>query len=302
MGIAVTLGLMIYGPVNAKDPSGPVAIGDDGVARPGTTYIEDVQPAWKVRLVALHGEMRAGTMSQAEADEYNAIVNAEAMDPASQIADATASTSGSITTMAAASVSHSVSQTQRPQARNNWCGPASAQSVVVAWRDEKFYPTASKRDGSSLSQTALSGPNYTNAGTSGGTDWVDGDMKRAINSWLFYPYEYYFQYSPTSVAALEDHVTTDLDIDWMMASDTIEIANNTSLHFNHHPLNIDIFHWTTIYGYSTSGTTFSLQDPGANTTVLSSAWDNVLPYFTMSSTKTYNLMMKNGRASRGIVW
>lgn len=88
----------------------------------------------------------------------------------------------------------------------------------------------------------------------------------------------------------------------MIASDTIERANNASLHFNSHPLSRDIFHWTTIYGYSTSGTTFWFQDPGANSPALGSDWDNVAPYFSMTSTKTYNLMKNNGIAARGIVW
>jgi hypothetical protein len=205
--------------------------------------------------------------------------------------------------MTADSVSHYVTQTQHPQLRANWCGPAAAQSVVLAWHYEKFWETTSAKDGQALSQSALSGSSYTNAGTSGGTDWVDNDMKRAINNWLFYPYAYYVQYSPSSVATLEDHVTTDLDIDWMMASDMIERANNASLHYNNHPIGIDIFHWTSIYGYSNSGATFSYQDSSANTgSVLGSAWANVNPYFSMSSTKTYNLMKNNGIANRGIAW
>jgi hypothetical protein len=248
--------------------------------------------------------MWGGTMSQREANEYNALVDANAGDPNGQIANAMASSSGtSVTPMAAASVSHYTPQTQKPQLKNFWCGPAAAQSTVLAWQF-KGYPTTSKKDGQALSQLALSGSSYTNAGngTTGSTDWIDGDMKRAINNWLFYPNTNYIQYSPTSVTTLQDHVTIDIDINWMMPSDTIERANNTSLHFNNHPIAKDIYHWTTIYGYATSGSTFALQDPGANSSALGSDWDAVAPYFTMSSTKTYNLMMKNGIAARGIVW
>jgi hypothetical protein len=47
------------------------------------------------------------------------------------------------------------------------------------------YPTASSWDGKSLSQYNLSSATYTNAGSSGGTDWVDNDMTRALNRWIF---------------------------------------------------------------------------------------------------------------------
>jgi hypothetical protein len=301
---AAILTLALGSPAAAGNPNAPVPIGDDGVALTGTTYVEDTPLPWKTRLVALHREMRAGRMSQAEADEYNALVDANAVNPGGHIAKATASSSGaSATSMAAAAVAHYVTQTQRPQTKDFYCGPAAAQSVVLAWHAEKFYGTNSaKEPAKTLTQDNLGGPDYTNADSKGRTDFAKHDMSRAINNWLFYPYAYYVEYSPSSVTTLQDHVTTDLDIDWMMASDTIERANNASLHFNHHPLGRDIYHWTTIYGYSTSGTTFSLQDSGANSPALGSDWDAVLPYFSMSSTKTYNLMMKNGIASRGIAW
>ena len=82
----------------------------------------------------------------------------------------------------------------------------------------------------------------------------------------------------------------------MVASDMSEARGGA--HYNSHA-DLDIYHWTSIRGYATSGA--SLQDPAANSTALSSAWDQVQPYFSMSSTSTRSFMTHNG-ITRGIVW
>jgi hypothetical protein len=82
-----------------------------------------------------------------------------------------------------------------------------------------------------------------------------------------------------------------------IASDMSEVTGGS--HYNHHP-NLTIHHWTTIRGYSNSGATLDFQDSSANTTVLGAAWDSVAPYFSMSSTNTFNYMTQN--FTRGIAW
>jgi len=288
---AALLVLTIGVPANAAGP----LVGDDGVARSGT-YTADVVPAWKARLLVLHGMQQAGTMSAADAAEWNAIIDAQGIDPTSRFTDATASPSGSITPMANYT-SNDLTGTQKPQLRGNWCGPASAQSIVLAWHNEVSWPTSSALDGQSLSQAALATATYTNAGPAGGTDWVDHDMTRALNNWLYAGGSLYVQYTPTSVTLLQNHVALDIDIDYMMASDMSEVINGS--HYNYHPNQL-IYHWTTIRGYASSGATFHFQDPAANTTVLGTAWANVAPYFSMSSASTYSFMTHN--VTRGIAW
>jgi len=198
-----------------------------------------------------------------------------------------------------------LTQHQVPQNQTWNCGAAAAAQVVKSWYyDLGLLTTNSALDGHSLSQAWLGRAEYTNANASHTTDWNHNDMRRALNNWLFGedPY-FYAQREPTSVADLEDYVTYDLyPNEWMLAADTIERKNNSSLHYNHHPLDRDIYHWTTIRGYYNSGSGFAFEDPAANTTVLSSDWDDVAPYFNMTSTKTYNLMKNNGIDARGIVW
>ena len=93
-------------------------------------------------------------------------------------------------------------------------------------------------------------------------------------------------------------MTTDITLDWMIASDMYEKASGP--HYNHHPAHV-IAHWTTIYGYSASGDTFKFQDPAANSPALSASWDAVVPTFSMSSTSTFSFMTKQG-VTRGIAW
>lgn len=236
-------------------------------------------------------------MLAADAAEWNAIIDAHGLDPRAKLAAGMASASGSIAPMTA--VALDLPGTQVPQTKTYYCGPAAAQSIVLAWHNVNpvVYPTISSWDGTTtLSQAHLGTATYTNA-DSGSTDWVDHDMTRALNRWIFNGGATYVQYTPTSVIALQDHVTLDMSVSMEMASDMSEMINGN--HYNHHP-NLTIYHWTTIRGYSSSGATLDFQDSSANTTVLGSAWNNVAPYFSMSSTSTYNYMTLN--VTRGIVW
>ncbi len=248
-------------------------------------------------------------MSAGDAARFTAILQERGLDPKGSLRDGKMSVQGIVAPMAAA-VSKSLTVTQSPQSKSWWCGPASAGSVIHAWHNEKYWSTVSEYDGHSLSQTWLSGENYTRAGgpvwhdpdqmdwAHWATNWDNKDMTRAINRWLFGTFSYYVQWSPDTVANLESNVTLDIDIDWMIASDMYEKLNGS--HYNHHP-NQAIAHWTTIYGYAASGDTFRFQDPAANSPDLDGAWDAVNPTFSMSSTSTFSYMTKQGR-TRGIAW
>jgi hypothetical protein len=302
-GAAIILMVVMAGPANAAEPA-PVF--DDGTTHPGFNYVPDVQPDWKLELVDLHEQAKAGKMSAAGAARFNAIIRDKGIDPTGSVADATASVQGLVTPMAA--VSKSLTVTQSPQSKSWWCGPASAGSVIHSWHNEKNWSTVSAYDGHSLSQTWLAGYHYTQAGTAlddpdqpwaGGTNWDEKDMTRALNHWLFDDDTNYVQWSPDTVANLESKVTLDIDVEWMIASDMYEKASGP--HYNHHPVDKLIAHWTTIYGFAASGDTFRFQDPAANSPALNSSWDAVLPTFTMSSTSTFNYMTKQG-VTRGIAW
>ncbi len=289
---AVALLAMTVGSVSAAGPT----VGAAGVMR-SATFTDDMAPAWKTQLLALHTKRDAGMMTAADATAWNNIIDAQGLDPAARISTAGPSASGGIVPMA---TSRDLTGTQQPQTQTYYCGPASGQSIVLAWHNVNpvLYPTASQWDGASLSQAHLGTATYTNADNSHSTDWGDGDMTRALNRWIFNGGVTYVQYTPTSAAALASHVTTDIDLNMMMAAGTVEWINGS--HFNSHP-NLTIYHWTTIRGYTSSGSTLDLQDSAANTSVLGSAWANVQPYFSMSSSNGYYYQTQNG-ATFGIAW
>jgi hypothetical protein len=241
-------------------------------------------------------------MTAADVTAYNAIMDAPAPSAAPRLS-ASAASAGGVAPLSLYTA-NDVASTQYPQERGNWCGPASAKSIVVAWYqvDPIGHPTTkSHLDGQSLSQLALSGSNYTGAGTgSGGTNWSPGGMQKALNNWLFgQPTGQYSNYSPTSASTLQQHVTADVDVDWMIAADTRE--NVGGPHFNHHP-NLNIAHWTSIRGYDSSGAVHHYQDPAGNdAAVLGSTWSAVLPYFSMTAANGWRYLTQQGM-TYGIVW
>lgn len=298
--IAVAASLLALGAPPAQ-ADGPVVAGQNDSA----TVTDAQAPAWKQQILALHDKLASGTMTATDVAAYNAIMDAHAPSSAPRLSAATllaaASTAGGIAPMSLYTA-YDVAATQYPQERTNWCGPAAAKSIVVVWSqvDPIFHPdTKSHLDGQSLSQSALSGSSYTGAGTSGGTNWSPGGMQKALNNWLFgQPTGQYANYTPTSATTLQQHVTADIDVDWMVAADTREHLNGP--HFNNHP-NKDISHWTSIRGYDSSGSMHHYQDPAANTTVLGSSWSNVKPYFSMSAANGWSYMTQQGM-TYGIVW
>jgi hypothetical protein len=290
VGVAV-ISMALAGPALAKGPAGEYR--DDGTFVPGAVYTVTPAPAWKDDLLKLHDRQRAGTMTAADAASNDAILAAHGLDPSGAYG---VQTEG-IMPMAQYT-SNTMSQTQRAQLQNNWCGPASAQSIVLAWHTDRGYATTSAWDGAALSQSKLATSTYTNAGATGGTDWLDHDMLNALNKWIFDGDAMYAQWNADTVANLESKVALDIDLDWMVGSGTHERAGGP--HFNNHP-DKDVSHWTTIYGYSNSGSTFKFQDPAANSPALGADWDAVNPYFSMSSSNALSYMAKQG-LQRGIAW
>ncbi|MBA2381997.1 MAG: C39 family peptidase [Chloroflexi bacterium] len=288
---ALLIALALASPASAAKP----IYDDSGRPRVGTYDPDDPAPL-KLRLLELHERQRAGKMTAPEADEWNHLIAANGLDPIGRLQPAAAS-SGSMTPMSLY-VSKILAGTQRPQLKGYWCGPATAQSIILGWHNEKGNPTASDLDGKALSQANLALSTYTNVEQDKGTDWIDKDMLRALNRWLDTGGADYYQVTPTSVGALEGYVTLDVDIDWMLASDMVEAAGGA--HYNHHPAARTIYHWTSIRGYADSGDTFSFQDPAANTSVLPADWDGAAAYFSLSSTSAYNFMTKV--RTRGVAW
>jgi hypothetical protein len=179
------------------------------------------------------------------------------------------------------------------QQQSNWCGPASAYEMM------SYHNAWTSQYGShpSLSQSALAGPDYTNAGATGGTDWVDFDMRRAVNRWRFgSDPNGYVQVTPASSGDLWSKVSYDIIHYWPVAQDMTEVYNGP--HYNNHPnRQSDIKHWTVSAGvWVDSGYGDLLYIADSSTTV----FVNAQPYFWYGIADAYARM--TSPYTRGIVW
>ena len=129
---AVALLAMTVGSVSAAGPT----VGAAGVMR-SATFTDDMAPAWKTQLLALHTKRDAGMMTAADATAWNNIIDAQGLDPAARISTAGPSASGGIVPMA---TSRDLTGTQQPQTQTYYCGPASGQSIVLAWHNVESRP------------------------------------------------------------------------------------------------------------------------------------------------------------------
>lgn len=290
-GMLLTL---VAAPASAADPKNPTG-GPTG----SFNYTEDMQPAWKLQLVALHEKQVAGTTSKSDVAAWNAIVAAHAP----YLPKLSTSLVGSIAPLTVPS--NSIAQVQRSQANDHYCGPASAQSVVLAWNFMKGNPTISMWDGQALSQGALAGPQYTDAERLNATNWNSGTgsgMRAALNWWLWSGHTeqwFYHDYTPSSATSLTSKVTTDIDSGAMLAAATFEPGGIAARHYNGHPVAKTISHWATIYGYYNNGTSISFQDPAYHG--LNMTWSAASPYFDLSNSVAFGYMTQYG-ATFGITW
>ena len=186
-----------------------------------------------------------------------------------------------------------LSVTQYGQQRGNWCGPATVYMMMKY----KGITLSAYNSNHTLSQTTLSTGDYTNAGMYGGTDWVDFDMRRAVNRWRFGDENVgYEQVTPSSTTHLMTMTMIDIQGYEPLAADMVEVYGG--LHYNYHPNRAEaIYHWTAGYGYwygSGYGDLVYFKDPA--TTV----WPNVQPSFILGIADTYYFMTAN--AQRGVVW
>ena len=293
--IALTVSLALPALADA-----PVLQYDDGSPFVGT-YAPTVVPAWKQRLYDLFLKMKAGTLTSADATQYNAIVIQQNLDPLGKTAPMVASAvDGTATPMVAYPTSNSLTQTQAVQEKSYYCGPATGFAIVKSWHNEFGTSLNSVPEGWSLTQPHLASDSYMMTDSQQRTDWLDHDMSRSLNRWL--GVSYYVEYSTASVTDLENHVEWSIYTDHMEAADTNEDANG--VHYNHHPKAKPVAHWLSTYGYSNSGHTLTFQDPAGGGTALGSLgsdWADVNKYFSMSSSSSFFYMQQNG-VVRGIVW
>lgn len=188
--------------------------------------------------------------------------------------------------------------TQVPQQRSNWCGPATVYMIMKSLG----RTTSAYRPSDKLSQSVLATSTYTGAGASGGTDWTDHDMSRALNRWEGSGWKWAeLSPDPKHPEFLWDYVFMNISNGHPVAADMAEVAGGH--HYNGHPNRAKpILHWTAIYGMSNIGGgngTLSFADPAAKSPAV--GWAAPAPTFTMSVNSVVAQMVGQGFV-RGIVW
>ncbi len=204
---------------------------------------------------------------------------------------------------AAASVPYakSLAVVQVAQEKSNWCGPAAAYMLL------KFKgKTVSAYDGrATLSQAGLAGPKYTNAGVSGGTDFIDREMETALNRWYgsgwgFYQVLVESEKGEFPANFLWDDLYMNIYNGMPVVFDMVEISGGK--HYNNHPRSRNIFHWTTAFGISNKvdpAGVISIADPAANSAAV--GWQGLSRTFTMTTTLAVDHMNEGGNV-RGFVF
>ncbi|MFG2330316.1 C39 family peptidase [Streptomyces sp. NPDC048604] len=161
----------------------------------------------------------------------------------------------------AAPTSRTLRLTHYGQAKNFYCGPATA-AMMIKMKDGAIR---SKYNRNAFSQANLANSAHMNTQNAGRTDWSSKRFVTGINRWRGEPY--YVQVDRPSATLTTKAIRHAIGTNGMpVAADTVEFANGR--HYNGHPVNKTIGHWITAYGYSNSGGTSKWADP--STTVWSS--------------------------------
>jgi hypothetical protein len=286
--------------VAAKDPTLP----DDSANGPQAV---DVLPPKVQRLVDLATAVQSRSLTAGEIASLGKILAEERTatrvttdDPSTRAASASAVSPLSVSVPGAPDTK-TLGVSQYGQQHGNWCGPASAYSMIKYMAAAMGQTTASQYAadaGLSLSQPHLSGLHYTgatwtgNLSTSLGTSWFEKAMPRTLNRWLGLSGDYqYIQYTPKSAVDLAATVIAAIGWEWRpVAMETAEPAGDN---YNGHKASLTIYHWVAVYSYKNlASVSMTAVDPA--TTV----WGATDPTYTFTMAKAYHFAVET--SSRGV--
>lgn len=181
------------------------------------------------------------------------------------------------------------------QIKSYYCGPGTAFMIMRYHGKTKSVLESTL----SLSQSNIAKPKYLNTEVSQSTDYSDFDMLRGLNRWRFGNTDGYLQTNviPNADGNFFGMVQTDIHAGWPMAADMHESAGGA--HYNNHPANRSIGHWTVISGFwqqSPYGDLIHFADPASGI----SGFEAANKTFWLGLNATVNFMNTDGQW--GIVW
>ncbi len=183
---------------------------------------------------------------------------------------------------------------QYAQANNIYCGASAVYSIL------KHKGATTGPAGESLTQSQLGAKcatGYICTNDDGGTSWYHTaayprPVVSTLNEWMNTTW-YMAQSGATSY---NGRLVFDIDTIHPIALNTHEKASSSTPHFQGHPTNHEIWHWTVASGYDGSGaSTYYVE-----TAYGSGVWPNVPRYAWISNSTSTGLGYM--LAARGYVW
>lgn len=183
---------------------------------------------------------------------------------------------------------------QQDQATSYYCGPAAVSEALAHLGISVSQTTAASQLRTTTAGTAWSGV-YANV-TTAKTGYPVPDVLNyhlRYRSLRYYPVGYGSATS-TVIANFKTRAVADISANEPVIGDAWETPQS-AYYLQGHPQDRPIFHWYTMYGYSSSGATISYEDSAHSAHV---SWGGSVPeYYALPA---YKLVTIN--AGRGYVW
>lgn len=168
------------------------------------------------------------------------------------------SASGMVSINAISTDGKVLSIAQYDQAKSYYCGPAAAQALLKGIGYGK-----SADSGLALTQSNLARDEYLSTEANGATTWASFRMRKGMNRWR--GDSYYIEMASPSGSVFQTLVYPAVNSEQGGTVAAVEFAGGE--HYNKHPSDKTIGHWTTIYGYTDNVVSVKLVDPSASDAV-----------------------------------
>ncbi|WP_285595214.1 hypothetical protein [Kineosporia sp. NBRC 101731] len=192
--------------------------------------------------------------------------------------------SDGVSTRAVDAPERTISMAQYPQAKNYYCGPAAAQALLKA---KNFGDSADS--GLALTQANLARDEYLTTEKNDATTWASFRMRKGMNRWR--GDTFFVELPSPSGSRFQSAVLTAVSGGHGGTVDAVEYAGG--LHYNNHPSDRTIGHWTAIYGHTADVVSVKLVDPSASDSV---SWGHLPAEKFRYNTKQFadNFLEANG--------
>lgn len=189
---------------------------------------------------------------------------------------------------------HSMAGKQQDQITSYYCGPAAVSEALAHLGISASQSTVATQLRTTGDGTAWSGVNANVSTAKTGYPVPDVLNYHLRNSSLRYYPVGYGSATSTVIANFKTRAVADISAADPVIGDAWE-TSSSAYHLVGHPRDRTIFHWYTMFGYSSSGSSITYEDSAHSSQV---SWGSGVPeYSTLAATKLATI-----NAGRGYVW